>query len=101
MIGLRAKEGDGGLRMSCCPDSARTKKIEIGGILVGIVGYEKILEEAEKFRDDGEERIRQVLLKQTKIYNYVTPGSEKNYEDAMWKEFQVSMRRKESQSRRH
>jgi len=86
--------------MSCCPDSARIKKMEIGGILVGIIGYEQIMEEAEKFEGDGEEKIRHALLKQTRIYNYVTPGSEKDYEDAMWKEFQVSMRKKRSQSRR-
>lgn len=92
MIGLPTKEGDGGPRMSCCPGSARTKKIEIGGILVGIVGYEEIMEEAEKLRDHGEKRIRQLLLKQTKIYNFVSPGSEKDYEDAMWKEFQTYLK---------
>lgn len=86
--------------MSCCPDSARIRKMEIGDILVGIVGYEQIMEEAEKSQGDREEKIRQILLKHTRIYNYVAPGSEKDYEDAMWKEFQASMRKKESQSRR-
>ncbi|MBE0430306.1 MAG: hypothetical protein IBX67_00605 [Dehalococcoidia bacterium] len=58
------------------------------GSEVGIRNLEGILKEVAelKLTDDGS--IRRELLKKVKIYNYVAPGAETDYSDALFSEYE-------------
>lgn len=72
---------------ACCPGKSKVKKIRVGGLDIGIAELDSIINRAIEMTDKSEEEIRRYLLEQVKIYNYVPNSAEKEYEDAIWKEF--------------
>ena len=73
----------------CCATAAtsKVKKLKIGNSLVGLSHLDSIIEEISgmEFHDDRE--IKQELLTRIKVYNYVSAGSEGDYEKALWNEY--------------
>jgi hypothetical protein len=72
----------------CVADAARrVTKVRVGGNLVGVVEFRRIVDEVRAMgpMDDGETRAQ--LIRRTKIYNYVPPAAEEAYADAMLEEF--------------
>ncbi|MDH7508912.1 MAG: hypothetical protein QHH00_05885 [Methanomassiliicoccales archaeon] len=78
-----------GQEKPCCPESAarKVKKLNVGGFQVGIAHLDEIIEEVKNLglRDSGE--IGKQLLKRAKIYNYIPPGAEGEYAEALLKEY--------------
>ncbi|MDH7506455.1 MAG: hypothetical protein QHH15_01525 [Candidatus Thermoplasmatota archaeon] len=74
----------------CCPACAmrNVRQIFIGGILTGIVNLDNILQEVYELGIKDENKLKKELLEKVKIYNYVASGVEKQYEDALFNEYQ-------------
>ena len=74
----------------CCPASAmkNVRQIFISGILTGIVNLDNILQEVYELGIKDEKKLKKELLEKVKIYNYVASGVEKQYEDALFNEYQ-------------
>jgi hypothetical protein len=73
----------------CCPESAarKVRKLNVGGFLVGIAQLDEIIEEVANLGLKDSEEIGKQLLRRVKIYNYVPPGTEGEYIDALLKEY--------------
>jgi len=82
-----------GKKPCCAIEAARmVKKLNIGGIPVGISQLDSIIEEVVEMDLKDENDIKRELLKRAKIYNYISPGSEKDYEDALYVEYKRQRR---------
>lgn len=73
----------------CCAASAlrEVKYISMGEQQVGISQLDSILKEAGDAESRGEPAVREELLRLVKIYNYVAPGAELAYEEALYAEY--------------
>ena len=73
----------------CCAAAAAAKLqyLVVGGHRIAIAELETILAKAREVQGKGEAAVREVLLKQAKLFNYVPPPAEKVYEDALYEEF--------------
>ena len=74
----------------CCPESAArmVKKVNVGGLPVGIAQLDEIIEEVKNLGLKDSEEIGKQLLKRVKVYNYVPPGTEGEYIDALLREYE-------------
>jgi len=61
--------------------------VKIGDNEVGISGFDFIMWAGYDARDESEDKIRSVLLKEMKEHNYVPKSVEKEYLDAIWQEY--------------
>ena len=76
-------------KVPCCmADAARkVKKLDIGGILVGISQLDQVIQEVIELRLEDEKKIKRELLYRVKIYNYVSSNVEDDYTNALYKEY--------------
>lgn len=72
---------------ACCPAKSRVRSITVGGQTVGISQLDEILRAAEGLENQSEEAVKEFLIQQLKIYNYIPPGTEDEYLAAVWKEY--------------
>jgi len=72
---------------SCCPGKKVTKKITVGGQMVGISFLDQILEKALSSEEASEVELKSMLLRELKVYNYVPSSAEDEYLDGIWCEF--------------
>lgn len=74
---------------TCCPASAarKIKKIEIDGLEVGIAQLGETISKVAALGLTNEKDVGQLLLKETKIYNYVPTSKESGYRLALLKEY--------------
>lgn len=77
----------------CCAAAAmaQVQYLVVGGHRIAISGLDEILQETVCGEFEEERACRDELLRLAKIHNYIPPGSEKAYEDALYSEL---MRRK-------
>jgi hypothetical protein len=71
----------------CCPGRVATRRISVGGQEVGISGYEEIIGKALSAEGATDEELKQLLLKELKIHNYVPGPVEGEYLEGIWREF--------------
>ena len=74
----------------CCPAAAARmiKKLALpSGFQVGIVNLGDILKEVADLKLVDDETIKRELLRRVKIYNYVAPGAEADYSEALLKAY--------------
>ena len=73
----------------CCAAAAAAKLcyLDVGGHRIAIARFNEILEKANAAASGGEGTIRKELVRLVKIYNYVPPSTEKDYEDALYLEY--------------
>jgi len=74
----------------CCPAAAArmAKKLVLsGGLQVAIMNLENILKEVADLKLVDNETIKKELLKRVKIYNYVAPGADNEYSEALSNEY--------------
>lgn len=74
----------------CCPTAAARliKRLVLpGGLQVGISNLENILKEVADLKLVDDEIIKKELLRRVKIYNYVAPGAEVDYSNALLGEY--------------
>jgi len=72
---------------ACCPGRASVRMISVGGQSVGISQLDEILRAAGFLGDQAEGSVKEFLMRQLKIYNYIPSGSEQEYLDAVWLEY--------------
>jgi hypothetical protein len=70
-----------------CSGKSTSRNLRIGGQDVGIAGIDKILGKTLELPKASDEELKAVLLKELKSYNYVPPSMEKDYVEALWKEY--------------
>ncbi|MGB5924657.1 MAG: hypothetical protein WBH01_00985 [Dehalococcoidia bacterium] len=74
----------------CCPAAAARilKKLTLAdGSQAGILYLEEILKEVADLKLVDNETIRKELLKRVKIYNYVAPGADNEYSEALFNDY--------------
>ena len=74
----------------CCVAAAARilKKLNLAdGSQVGILYLEEILKEVADLKLVDNETIRKELLKRVKIYNYVAPGADNEYSEALFNDY--------------
>ncbi|MCL4371372.1 MAG: putative zinc-binding protein [Chloroflexi bacterium] len=73
---------------SCGVDGLPVKTIRVGDGLVGIAGLEPIFEQVlSSSGQAADSELKEELLRVVKVYNYIAPGREAAYADALWAEF--------------
>ena len=77
----------------CCAAEAdrRVRMVDIGGTKIGIPQLDHVIEEISKMKLDNEKKVKEELLKQIKIFNYVPPSAEDEYVNAVYKEYNSSI----------
>jgi len=80
----------------CCPASAmkEIRQLIIGGNLTGLAHLDETLQEVYEMKIQDEKKLKKELLEQVKIYNYVAPGAEEKYEQALFEEYQIFCKKK-------
>lgn len=73
----------------CCAAAAARmiKKLALPGGEVGIVNLESILKAVADLKLADSEAIKKELLQRVKIHNYVPPGAESDYSNALFGEY--------------
>jgi len=73
----------------CCAAAAAAKLcyLNVGGNRIAIAQFNEILEKANTAASGGESAVRRELVRLVKIYNYIPPSAEKDYEDALYLEY--------------
>jgi hypothetical protein len=76
----------------CCAASAaaRLRYLIVGGHRIAIAQLDEILEIAAGVASGGEGAVRNELVRLVKIYNYVPPTAEKDYENELYLEYKKS-----------
>lgn len=79
------KQNSGGC---CCwgvPDGFDV--VQVGRDKVDIVGYEEIMDGVRQLGLTDQDKIKDELLKRAGQRNYIAPGSEEVYREALWQEY--------------
>lgn len=73
----------------CCAAAAaaQVKHLVVGGHRIAIVQLDEILRSAAELSHRGEAAVRKELVRLVKIYNYVPPPAENDYEEALYAEY--------------
>jgi hypothetical protein len=73
----------------CCAADAmqRIRKVNVGGITVGLAMLDCIFEEVASLDLSTDEQLQRELLRQVKIYNYVPRQAEDAYGEAILREY--------------
>ena len=73
----------------CCAAAAaaQLRYLTVGGHRIAIAQLDEILEKGKGAESGGESAVRKELVRQVKIYNYVPPPADKDYEDALFAEY--------------
>jgi len=67
--------------------SAKVKKLEVGGQIVGIINLDGIMEEVHGLGLNGEKAGRE-LLKRASVYNYIPSSAREDYLGVLLKEYE-------------
>jgi len=70
------------------------RQIIIGGNLTGLAHLDDTLQEVYEMKIQEEKKLKKELLERVKIYNYVAPGAEEKYEQALFEEYQRFCKKK-------
>ncbi|MGC8874231.1 MAG: hypothetical protein ACP5SI_07280 [Chloroflexia bacterium] len=66
-------------RACCSGPPPKLVYIRVRGSPVGLVGIEEIFERLYKAGREEDDALEQELVEQARIYNYIAPGSERDY----------------------
>jgi len=72
----------------------RIRRIEVGGVVVGLAMLDDILADVIDRGLSGETAIGDELLRQVKIYNYVPKEAESLYREALLAEYQNEVKKR-------
>ncbi len=73
----------------CCAAAAaaQLRYLVVGGHRIAIAQLDETLEKAAEVASGGDGAVRKELVRLVKIYNYVPPPAEKDYEGALFAEY--------------
>jgi hypothetical protein len=88
-------ESDKKREKPCCAAEAlrRVRRIEVGGVVVGLVMLDDILADTIALNLSGEIAIGDELIRQVKIYNYIPREAELLYRAAILREYQNEVKK--------
>jgi hypothetical protein len=88
-------ESDKKREKPCCAAEAlrRVRRIEVGGVVVGLVMLDDILADTIALNLSGEIAIGDELIRQVKIYNYIPKEAEPLYRAAILREYQNEVKK--------
>jgi hypothetical protein len=72
---------------ACCPGKSNVRQIIVGGQSVGISQLDQVLRATKALEAQDEYALKEFMRGQLKIHNYIPPGSEQEYLDAVWQEY--------------
>ena len=79
---------------SCCRKPI-AKIIKVGDFEAGITGLERAFEEVMELHETEQVRIKDLLFqKVVQFGNYISPGTEKEYKEALLREYEAFRRKK-------
>jgi hypothetical protein len=80
----------------CCAAEAlrRVRRIEVGGVVVGLAMLDDILADTVALAPSGETAVGDELIKQVKIYNYIPKEAEPLYRAALLCEYQNEVKKR-------
>lgn len=61
----------------------RIKQVNVGGVVVGLSMLDNVIADVEALGLTSEPRLREELVKRTKIYNYIPKSAETMYGEAL------------------
>jgi hypothetical protein len=69
----------------CCAAEAlrRIRQVNVGGVVVGLSMLDRVITDVEALGLASEFRLREELVKRTKIYNYIPKSAETMYGEAL------------------
>jgi hypothetical protein len=73
----------------CCmlDASRKVRKLWICGTQIGISRLDSIIFEVSELGLENEDKIKETLLERIREFNYIPSGAEKDYVDAIFKEY--------------
>lgn len=76
----------------CCAADAlrRIRQINVNGIPTGFTMLDESISEVKELGLTDERKVREALMKQVRIYNYVPPGVHEAYTEAIMREYHAS-----------
>jgi hypothetical protein len=76
----------------CCAADAlrRIKQIKVNGILTGITMLDESIDEVKELGLMDDREVREALMKRVKIYNYIPPGVQEEYTNAIMREYHTA-----------
>jgi hypothetical protein len=76
----------------CCAADAlrRIRQIDVNGIPTGITMLDESISGVKELGLTDEHDVREALMKQVKIYNYIPPGIQEAYREAIMREYHDS-----------
>jgi hypothetical protein len=82
-------------KIPCCAADAlrRIRQINVNGIPTGITMLDESIDEVKELGLTDEREAREVLMKKITVYNYVPPGVQEAYTEAIMREFHAAMKK--------
>lgn len=82
------------MKKPCSPADAlrRIRQIDIGGIGVGLVMLDEIINKVLMMDLESDDRIEEELIQQIKLFNYIPPSAEVAYRTALMREYRRKVR---------
>jgi hypothetical protein len=73
----------------CCAAEAlrRIRQVKINGIMTGVTMLDESIATVKKQNLQSEREVRDALMKKVRIYNYVPPGIDNEYAEAVMEEY--------------
>ncbi|MCU0631087.1 MAG: hypothetical protein MUF37_08050 [Methanoregulaceae archaeon] len=80
----------------CCAADAlrRIRQIDVNGIPTGITMLDESISEVKELGLTDEGDVCEALMKQVKIYNYIPPGVQEAYTEAIMREYHANRKKR-------
>lgn len=83
-----AGEKPGGSSCCCGGSMPNVQIIDVNGEQTGIIGLQESIAEVKKLKLADQEQVKDELIQRVRQRNYITPGWEEAYREALWREYQ-------------
>jgi hypothetical protein len=82
----------------CCAADAlrRIRQVKINGVMTGITMLDECIAEVRKLKLTDQREIREALMKQVKVYNYVPKSVEEEYAKVLFEKYKKSSPKNET-----
>lgn len=88
------------MKCQCSRLPAELKITKVGNTEVGLLHLERIFRQVYFSPLKEEAKLKDEILKQVKIYNYVPPEHQEAYRQALWEEYQKYVAKRKPATRR-
>lgn len=78
----------GGSNCCCGGPMPNVQIIDVNGEQTGIIGLQEAIGEVKKLKLADQEQVKDELIHRVRQRNYINPGWEEAYREALWREYQ-------------